>query len=165
MSNKQQTSKKQITIMLASGKSIVLTDDITDDTYKKLEKEIESVVNNESADSDKSLEFKTATDSILVHHKHVSLLGLKRKTDHNPDLYKYEIVLHLDNSKTIVFSNKEVDDNVSKYEKIIDYSMKSFDPPKFLILSSTDETLFVNTNKLYASVIRQRNINHRGGTL
>lgn len=148
--------------MLGSGKSIVLTDDISDEKYIKLEKEIESVVNNESADSDKSLEFTTKTDTILVHHRHVSLLGLKRKTEHNPDLYKYEIVLHLDNSKTIVFSNKEVDANLAHYEKIIDSCMKSFDPPKFLILHSTDETLFVNTSKLYASVIRQRNVNHKG---
>lgn len=161
MTNNQQHSKKQITIMLASGKSIVLTDDISDAAYVKIEKEIESVVNNESADNDKSLEFITKTDRILVHHKHVSLLGLKRKTDHNPDLYKYEIVLQLDNSKTIVFSNKEVDADLKHYEKIIDQCMKSFDPPNFLILRSSDETLFINTSKLYASVIRQRNVNHK----
>lgn len=161
--NTQQV-KKQITIMLTSGRSIVLSDNMSDETYKKIIDQVEDVVNNtDSVDNERSLEFTTDTDKVYIHHRHVSFIGMKKKVAHNPNLYKYEIVLHLVNGKTIIFSNEEVDENIQKYQDLIDVGMKFHSTKPFIVLPSINETLFINNDKLCSGVIRKRNIDH-GGT-
>lgn len=151
-------TKKQIVITFKSGKTSLMTEDVTEEVYLEMIDGIKNFI-NQIDDGDQVLTFKTESDQIYAKRDSIACIILKKVRPKGNQNLDYEIVtnLNINSKKPITFCNDEIQDRIEEFEEQIHRYMEiTNDNLPFLILETTEETIFLNNDVIESVIIRNK---------
>lgn len=152
-------NKKQIIIILGSGKTVILSENLEEKIFRKVIDSVKSFIFENMDKTETSvLTFKTSCDNIYVKYKEIACITA-RTEEFDKDRNVKQIVVIMKTGKTLLFQNKDLENNFTEYQGQIDNYMMSTEYQEknpFLILESKSETMFINNNWISSITVRDK---------